>query len=60
MLHIDEIRRHLQYMVASRVSEKTGVERTAIVRFRDGVTKDPSYKVVAALSAFLEGLRHGD
>jgi hypothetical protein len=46
--------------VASRVAEQTGLERTALIRLRDGVTKDPSYKVVTALSDFLEGLRHGD
>lgn len=59
MLHVEEIRRHLQYMVASRVAEETKLERTALVRLRNGITKNPSHRVVAILSDFLEGLRDG-
>lgn len=58
MLHVEEIRRHLQYMVASRVSNDTGLERTSLIRLRDGITKNPSHNMVAVLSEFLEGLRN--
>lgn len=58
MLSLDEIRRHLQYMVLSRVAYETGVDRGTLIRIRDGLSTRPSHSVVMALSAFLVGLRH--
>lgn len=59
MLNLDEISKHLQYMVISRVAYETGVDRGTLVRIRDGLAVRPSHTVVKALSDFLRGLRNG-
>lgn len=58
MLDLDEIKRHLQYMVLSRVAHETGIDRGLLTRIKDGLTTDPSHSTVKALSAFLLGLRN--
>ena len=58
MLHFDEIQRHLQFMVLTRVEDVTGIDRSTLDRFRKGVTRDPSHKVVSELSKFILGLRN--
>lgn len=58
MLDIDEISKHLQYMVISRVAHETGVDRGTLVRIRDGLAVRPSHSVIKALSGFLRGLRN--
>ena len=57
MLSLDEIKRHLPYMVLSRVAHETGVDRGTLIRIRDGLSTRPSHGVVMAISAFLVGLR---
>lgn len=57
MLDVDEIQKHLQYMVLSRVAHETGVDRGTLIRIRDGLATRPSHSVIKALSAFLMGLR---
>lgn len=60
MLELVEIRRHLQYMVLSRVSDETGIDRSRLARIRDGVDTDPKMGVAIALSNFIVGLRHDE
>lgn len=55
MLDLDEIRRHLQYMVLSRVEEKTGLSRYKLERIVRG--QDVHVSAVRKVSAFLVGLR---
>ena len=57
MLSLDEIRKHLQYMVLSRVAHETGVDRGTLIRIKDGIASRPSHATVKALSDFLQGLR---
>lgn len=57
MLHIEEIRRHLQYMVLSRVAEETGIDRGTLIRLKSGLTKRPAHSVLVAVSDFLTRLR---
>jgi hypothetical protein len=57
MLDVEEIRRHLQYMVVAHVSKATGVDRGTLIRLKNGLTKRPAHSVLVALSDFLKGLR---
>jgi len=58
MLNLDEIKRHLQYMVLSRVSEKTDVDRNTLMRIKNGLATRPSHDAILRLSTFLMGLRN--
>jgi len=58
MLNLDEINRHLQYMVLSRVSEKTDVDRNTLMRIKNGLATRPSHDAILRLSTFLMGLRN--
>lgn len=56
MLNVDEIRRHLQYMVIARVEDATGLSRYRLERIaRHG--DDVRVGEIWTLSAFLKGLR---
>jgi len=58
MLDVEEIKRHLQYMVLSRVAYETGVDRNTLTRIKDGIAVRPSHSVIQALSSFILGLRN--
>jgi transcriptional regulator with XRE-family HTH domain len=60
MLDIDEIQKHLQYMVLSRVAYETGVDRGTLIRIKSGLSKRPSHSTIKALSEFLQGLRNDE
>lgn len=57
MLSVEEIRNHLQYMVLSRVSYETGVDRGALIRLKNGTASRPSHSSIRAISKFITGLR---
>lgn len=58
MLKMEEITRHLQYMVLSRVEDETGVNRNTLMRIRNGLAVRPSHDAIMRLSSFLMGLRN--
>lgn len=58
MLNMEEIKQHLQYMVLSRVSDETGVDRNTLMRIRNGLATRPSHDAIMRLSTFLMGLRN--
>lgn len=58
MLDIDEIKKHLQYMVLSRVAYETGVDRGTLIRIKDGTAARPSHSSITAISKFILSLRN--
>ena len=60
MLDIEEIRKHLQYLVLSRVAYQTGVDRNTLSNIKCGIPVRPSHSVIKALSDFILGLRRHD
>ena len=59
MLDIEEIKRHLQYMVLSHVAADAGVDRNTLHRIKVGLASRPSHSTIKALSEFILGLRCG-
>ena len=53
MLTPEQIRARLQDRVMTKVSKETGIHYNTLLRFRDGHTESPSYKMVARLSEYL-------
>jgi transcriptional regulator with XRE-family HTH domain len=60
MLHIDEIRAALQFMVLSDVAEATGVNRNTLAQIKRGESRNPSHKSIVALSVFIKGLTNAE
>lgn len=54
MMTIDEIRRQLQDLRPSRVSEATGLHTNSIRDIRDNPEANPTYRTMKALSDYLE------
>jgi len=57
MLDLDEIKRHLQYMVLSQVAAQTGVDRGALSRIKEGDVGRLSHAAILKVSDFLRSLR---
>jgi len=58
MLTLDEIRRRLQDRRPGRVAEACGLHINTILAIRDNKDANPTYRVIKALSDYLEGLLH--
>ena len=54
MLTIEQVRLYLRDCSPSKVSERSGVEPLTITRIRDGVTPNPKYETLNALSDYIE------
>ena len=54
MLTIEQVRIYLRDCSPSKVSERSGVEPLTITRIRDGVTPNPKYETLKALSDYIE------
>lgn len=54
MMSIDDIRRQLQDLRPSRVSEATGLHANSIRDIRDNPEANPTYRTLKALSDYLE------
>lgn len=59
MMTIQEIRLALRDRRISMVAEATGLHYNTIKSVRDKTAANPSYRVLKALSDYLEGAKHG-
>lgn len=54
-MSIDQLRRALADRRIPVIAERTGIHHNTIAAIRDGLTKDPSHRVVSALVDYLRG-----
>lgn len=52
---IDELKAALADRRIPVVAQRTGIHHNTIAAIRDGLTKDPSHRVVSALVEYLKG-----
>ena len=55
MMTLDQIRDALKDRRPAMVAQSTGLHVNTVMRIRDGMNKNPTYEVVAALSKYLQG-----